>query len=113
MQMWYTDNDAPPIITVWRPVCPAGYAPLGDIISLGLDPPAAPVRFEQPARCIRLPWQASVRVLIAVMLVWCTLVYANPVLTRCPLTQDIQAEVVQGQWRGAAAAEQLSDGDAS
>ena len=44
MQVWYTDSDALPVITVWRPICPAGYAPLGHVIALGLDPPAAPVR---------------------------------------------------------------------
>ena len=31
------------IISVWRVVSPPGYGALGDVVSLGLDPPTAPV----------------------------------------------------------------------
>ena len=31
------------IISVWRVVSPPGYGSLGDVVSLGLDPPTAPV----------------------------------------------------------------------
>ena len=31
------------IISVWRVVSPPGYGALGDVVSLGMDPPTAPV----------------------------------------------------------------------
>lgn len=45
--VWYSDEAQPPIITVWRPAAPAGYSPLSDVISMGLDPPSEPVRCAQ------------------------------------------------------------------
>ncbi len=36
-----TDNG---IISVWRVVAPPGYGALGDVVSVGLDPPNAPVQ---------------------------------------------------------------------
>ena len=50
--VWYSDQEQTPIITVWRPVAPAGYSPLSDVISLGLDPPAEPVRYVLTVGCI-------------------------------------------------------------
>lgn len=32
------------IISVWRVVAPPGYGALGDVVSVGLDPPNAPVQ---------------------------------------------------------------------
>ena len=34
------------IITVWRPIGPPGYRPLGDVISLGVDAPSSPVQVQ-------------------------------------------------------------------
>ena len=36
--------DSNVIVSVWHPVGPPGYQPLGDVITLGLDPPTAPVQ---------------------------------------------------------------------
>ena len=36
------------IISVWRVVSPPGYGALGDVVSLGLDPPTAPVTVSPP-----------------------------------------------------------------
>jgi len=32
------------IISVWRVIAPPGYGALGDVVSMGLDPPTAPVQ---------------------------------------------------------------------
>lgn len=37
-------NESGTIITVWRPIGPPGYSSLGDVISLGVDPPSSPVQ---------------------------------------------------------------------
>jgi hypothetical protein len=39
------------IISVWRVVAPPGYGALGDVVSVGLDPPTAPVQV-----CPALPY---------------------------------------------------------
>jgi hypothetical protein len=36
------------IVSVWRVVAPPGYGALGDVVSLGLDPPSAPVQAQLP-----------------------------------------------------------------
>lgn len=41
--IWHTQQERPPV-TVWRPVAPPGYAPLGDVLSIGFDQPNHPVR---------------------------------------------------------------------
>lgn len=41
-----TDRD---IISVWRVIAPPGYGALGDVVSVGLDPPTAPVQV-----CVRV-----------------------------------------------------------
>jgi len=35
------------IVSIWRPVGPPGYKPLGDVITQGLDPPPNPVEVRQ------------------------------------------------------------------
>lgn len=32
------------LVSVWRPVAPPGYAPLGDVATLGREPPPQPVQ---------------------------------------------------------------------
>jgi vacuolar protein sorting-associated protein 13A/C len=41
---WYTDSANPNAPSFWRPVTPPGYKPVGDVVSLGFDPPAEPVQ---------------------------------------------------------------------
>ena len=38
------------VVSVWRVVAPPGYGALGDVVSLGLDPPTAPVQ-ARPTIC--------------------------------------------------------------
>ena len=40
------------IISVWRVVSPPGYGSLGDVVSLGLDPPTAPVTVSLALRAL-------------------------------------------------------------
>lgn len=44
-RVWHTrrtqDNQ---VISVWHPICPPGYHPVGDLISMGLDPPPNPTK---------------------------------------------------------------------
>jgi hypothetical protein len=49
-----TDNG---MISVWRVVAPPGYGALGDVVSVGLDPPNAPVQVS--LQCSR--WQQDTR----------------------------------------------------
>ena len=37
--LWHTDPRASPVITIWRPICPLGYKPLGDVVERGFDHP--------------------------------------------------------------------------
>lgn len=46
------------MISVWRVVAPPGYGALGDVVSVGLDPPNAPVQVS--LRCSR-SWQQDTR----------------------------------------------------
>ena len=34
-------------VSIWHPIGPPGYRALGDVITLGLDPPTAPVQVRQ------------------------------------------------------------------
>ncbi len=43
VRVWYTPQQRPPV-SMWRPVCARGYAPLGDVVCQGMDPPPYPVR---------------------------------------------------------------------
>ena len=47
------------IVSVWRPVAPPGYAPLGDVATLGREPPTQPVQVRAP--CPRAPGPALQR----------------------------------------------------
>lgn len=40
------------IVSVWRVVSPPGYGSLGDVVSLGLDPPTAPVTVSPTLRAL-------------------------------------------------------------
>ena len=48
--LWCSDREQPPSIAVWRPVAPAGYSPVSDVVTVGLDPPSEPVRCGQGHR---------------------------------------------------------------
>ena len=37
--LWHTDSRASSVVTIWRPRCPAGYKPLGDVAERGFDHP--------------------------------------------------------------------------
>ena len=37
--LWHTNTRESPVITIWRPICPAGYKPLGDVVERGFDHP--------------------------------------------------------------------------
>ena len=44
-RLWITrKEDSGVIISIWRPIGPPGYKPLGDVVSLGRDPPPNPVQ---------------------------------------------------------------------
>ena len=38
------------LVSVWRPLAPPGYAPLGDVATLGREPPPQPVQV--PTACV-------------------------------------------------------------
>ncbi|KAL4447306.1 hypothetical protein ABPG77_007339, partial [Micractinium sp. CCAP 211/92] len=40
---WHTNPHKSPVVSFWRPLAPAGYRAVGDVLSLGLEPPTAPV----------------------------------------------------------------------
>jgi vacuolar protein sorting-associated protein 13A/C len=40
---WHTNPRKSPVVSFWRPLPPAGYRAVGDVMSLGLEPPSAPV----------------------------------------------------------------------
>lgn len=37
--LWHTSTRESPVVTIWRPICPAGYKPLGDVVERGFDHP--------------------------------------------------------------------------
>lgn len=104
--VWYSDQEQPPIITVWRPVAPAGYSPLSDVIVLGLDPPSEPVRCVHVTAAKLQSLLASWLILI-VNLYYLLLIDHVSGLGRHRITcdlQDLQAAVVAWAWEVAAAA---------
>ncbi|KAL4858517.1 Vacuolar protein sorting-associated protein 13C [Chlorella vulgaris] len=40
---WHTNLKKQPVVSFWKPLPPAGYRAVGDVLALGLEPPAAPV----------------------------------------------------------------------
>ena len=42
-RVWHSRRADNSLISVWHPVSPAGYRPIGDVLTMGLDPPPEPV----------------------------------------------------------------------
>ena len=54
-RVWHVRKvDANTVVSVWHPVGPPGYQPLGDVISMGLDPPGFPVQVAPPPHPVSL-----------------------------------------------------------
>jgi hypothetical protein len=40
---WHTNPNRSPVISFWKPIPPDGYSAVGDVVSLGLEPPPTPL----------------------------------------------------------------------
>ena len=43
-RVWHVRQPDGTVISIWHPICPAGYRAVGDVLSQGLDPPPEPVK---------------------------------------------------------------------
>lgn len=40
---WHTNPNRSPVVSFWKPIPPDGYSAVGDVVSLGLEPPPTPL----------------------------------------------------------------------
>lgn len=55
---WHTNPQRQPLVSFWRPVAPQGYRPVGDVATLGMEPPATPAPCFRDDVSLRLPASA-------------------------------------------------------
>ncbi|KAK9827173.1 hypothetical protein WJX74_009221 [Apatococcus lobatus] len=68
--LWHTDSRASSVVTIWRPKCPAGYKPLGDVAERGFDHPDPVQVYRDDALQKRRTQNAATAYPTAWVLIW-------------------------------------------